>query len=341
MLLKGAALLPLLDDPGLRPMTDLDVLVPESARARAMDLLTDAGLRPVAGLSRGWIEWVLMPATPGYGFGTSQHHQINLHWHSLHESRQPGADAELWAGAYRPITMVGVQTRVPDPADQLLHSICHGLRWDLRPTYRWVVDASRLLARPLDFDRLVEQACRRRLTVPAAAGLAYLSAVLGGPIPPSALRALKRRRGSLLERAEWRARLQAPHARGPVARAVLDHQDRVRRVVSPGARMTAVQWLRLLGQDIGAHDSREPARPLAPLGEPIRFRPSGSPERFMAYGFAPPQDGGAWTVGHEARLTLPLAEPLDRGVVVTLRGEPHLGCARPAVSPWCSWPTST
>ena len=45
--------------------------------------------------------------------------------------------------------------------------ILHGLRWNAIPTYRWVLDASLLCTGaigPIDYDRLVEQARKRRVT---------------------------------------------------------------------------------------------------------------------------------------------------------------------------------
>ncbi len=104
-------------------------------------------------------------------------------------SRQIGADAELWPAATA-VEIAGVSTRVPAAADQLLHVVAHAMRWDPRPSYRWVLDAWLLLTEPLNFDRLIEQARRRRLSVPLHAGLSYLASTFAAPIPAEVIAAL-------------------------------------------------------------------------------------------------------------------------------------------------------
>ena len=309
-------------------MRDLDVLVPETALRPALDLLARAGLMPLAGVSPDWVEWVIAPGTPGYSLLTPAGRELDLHWHAMHQSRQRGADSELWAGTRR-VELAGVATRVPDPADQLLHTVCHSMRWDPRPSYRWVVDAWQLLGEPIDFERLVEQARKRRLAVPAHLGLSYLAGRFGAPIPASAIDSLERSRGSLVERAELRAQLKAPHDQGPFARAVLEHQSQIRRRVSADEKLTATRRARVAFASMRVDHSSAGPRPPVGLEEPVRFGRGHNSAPYVVRGMGLPEDDGCWMVGGEARVVLPLLGPPDRGRVLVIGAHPFVAPGHP------------
>ncbi len=326
--LKGGALMPLLEDPGMRPVRDIDVLVPEHDWARAMDLLTGAGLMPIGGFHRTWIEGVLQASVGSHGLITPGGRQLDLHRHAMHQSRHADADADLWA-ATRHVEIAGVKTRVPDLADQLIHTICHAMWWDMRPSYRWVIDGSLLLREGIDFDRVLIQARKRRLTVPVREGLAYLKQEFGAAVPTELIHALGEQGGGLLERTELQARLRPAHEHTLFDRAVLAHQSRIRRLVDPGDGLSAARHVRLALEGLRGDESDLRSRHPVRLGETIRLGRSHAPGRYVVRGMGIPEASGCWTVGREARFAVPLTEPPERSTVLRVSGGPFVHPARP------------
>lgn len=189
LLLKGAALvLGAYRDPGLRPMDDLDVLVPEGAAEAALRVLAARGWRPRE------------PATPAYRatrHAAPLHRegrtQIDLHWRVFEEHCPPAAEAAFWAEA-RALTdpmLEGAPARILAPADQLLHVVVHGLKWSRIPAVRWAADAAMVVRQgPLDWERVSAQAGLRGFGLRAWLALAYLHDVIGEPLPAAALERL-------------------------------------------------------------------------------------------------------------------------------------------------------
>jgi hypothetical protein len=320
-LLKGAALLAAgYGDLGLRFMADVDLLVPTADRRRAIELVAACGFAPAGGLSTDAVD-VLMPAvTPGYGFRNASRLSIDLHWHVLHQSRQPDADADFWSGS-RTVTFRGQPIRLLDPADRLLHALVHGLRWSRLPPVRWVFDAVLICggAEPPDMARLVDQARRRRLAVPVRRGLDYLRRRFGVPVPEVTLRALARS-GSLLQR--WEADLEErnPYIRPPADAAAHAYLTALRPRTplgrSPGGRAHLGALIDCRGLDRARQLPADlllawPWRPNAvaaatPLAEGARLSATrdGDFHRVVARGWRVPEPNGTWTGWREGMIRL-------------------------------------
>jgi hypothetical protein len=200
MVLKGAALIVLhYPEPGLRPMDDVDVLVPYRQARTAIALLRAKGWAPVARAAE-----LLVPVTHGHGFQDRARRQLDLHWHVMWECCAEGDDDDFWSASIE-ATIEAVPTRALCPTDQLLHVCVHGARWNEVPSLRWVADASAVLEThgpDIDWDRLVRQTRARRLVLPVREALGFLSEALGAPVPGSALSALRRSPISALERVD-------------------------------------------------------------------------------------------------------------------------------------------
>jgi hypothetical protein len=200
MLLKGAALVARYYlDAGLRPMSDLDVAVPAGAEERAIAVLQAHGWRPRYHITAGFRQ--VKHAAP---FTDAGGRHLDLHWRVFEECREPDADRDLWHAA-EPLDFQGVRTRALCAADQLLHVCVHGARWSPESAIRWVADAVMVLrSDPLDWDRLVAQAVKRRFVLRMGATLTFLHDELGAPVPAAALRDLARHRPARFERLEQR-----------------------------------------------------------------------------------------------------------------------------------------
>src|SRR5262245_1847771 len=154
LLLKGAALL-LTSYPafGLRPMVDLDMLVPADAVPQVVAVLERHGWTPRHRLTPNFLR--TRHAMP---FKSTLGRRCDLHWVLFEEHCPPGLDAACWTAA-RVVDLRGTPVRVLAPTDQLLHVVIHGMRWARTPSIRWVADAVLVLrGEGIDWARLTEQA---------------------------------------------------------------------------------------------------------------------------------------------------------------------------------------
>jgi hypothetical protein len=199
LVLKGGALaLARYEDIALRPMRDLDVVVPTASAASAVDVLRAAGWVPRAPITPEFIE--MQHAADLSGPGLSR---CDLHWHVYWECCRPDADEALWASSVA-LDFEGVPTRMLGPADQLLHVLVHGSRRTRRPVLVWVADAMLVLrAGGIDWSRFVAQAAERRFVLRALTGLQYLREAFAAPVTDDVLVTLRRLRVSAFERFEY------------------------------------------------------------------------------------------------------------------------------------------
>ncbi len=361
LLLKGAAFVADTRlDAGMRPMNDIDVLVPTERTRAAIDVMLEMGLVPVGEVPAWYVAEYAPRFVPSHGFRDALDRQLDLHWHVLHASCQPHADEDFWAAA-EPIELLGVGTRALCPADELLLVILHGLRWNAIPTYRWVVDAALLCTGaigPIDYDRLVEQARKRRVTVALRAGLEYLRRVADASVPEQSIRALGSLRPLVFERAELRAQTTQPRQRSAIQRQIVYHQQQLRRELPLGARPTLAGHLRLARRRMGIERVRDlrhafsggppgPSRPpsemaaavgrgvggtsLRPIvfGEPLDFADAEIARACTAYGTWRAEGEGCWIAGRQARLELALSEPVRGSLVLELSADGLLVPGRP------------
>lgn len=183
----------------VRPMADIDVVVPHAKAKDAIAALEQAG-------------WIRGPLT--HDNDLEYHHaiqffhpkggEVDLHWHVLLECRSFETNQGFWDRA-EPLTVRGVATRQLDATDMLLHTVVHGIRWNAEPPIRWIADAAMILhhaGRQIDWDRLVHMARDEKLSYRFGLGLHFLAERFAMPIPPHVLDALDRMPITLLERIE-------------------------------------------------------------------------------------------------------------------------------------------
>lgn len=355
LLMKGAAFVA--DgrlDAGMRPMNDVDVLVPSAKLAAAIEVLLAGGLEPVGGVPPWYVADYAPRFVPSHGFRDALDRQLDLHWHVLHASCQADADEAFWAAA-QPIDLLGVRTRALCPTDELLLVILHGLRWNALPTYRWVVDAALLCGGEIgeiDYGRLVEQARLRRVTRALGAGLEYLRRVLDMAIPDSALQALAAVRSSRLERLELRAQMTQPRRRTALQWQVLYHQQHARREIALGSKGTLAAHLKVARTRLGIErpgdlrkaltggrpgpgrpDSEmaaaigggEPTqRPPVRLGETLDFADTDLVRAYTAHGMWRAEGEGSWIAGSQARLLAELVEPPSGSLLLEISADGFL-----------------
>ncbi len=288
LLLKGAAVAPVYyRDHGLRPLGDFDFLVPTAQAHAALRLLDDLGFRSSERRTQTF-KPVYLAAVHGFPFADAEGREVDLHWHVLAESCEPDADDDFWAAA-RPWTIETAATHVLSPADQLLHTCVHGVRWNPIPPMRWVADAITILrATPdLDWERLIEQTRRRRLVIQMREALAYLARAFAAPVPWPVLARLRSLPVSRSEQREYEV-LTQPQVGQPASRRVWLHYRRYVRSARPTylweqplgfARFLQYTWGLDRMADIPAYVARG--------GASGRLQPTASPTVSRAYTVEP------------------------------------------------------
>jgi hypothetical protein len=212
LVLKGAALIDsVYEDPGSRPMGDVDLAVPRPQIGDAVRALQDAGLTAIEGDPER-----LLAARHSLAFRDPGGQEVDLHrgmlWH-------PGLDEEFWRGSVD-AQVAGARVRILNPADQLLHVCAHGAAWNPVHPVRWAADAYKSIEAAgagLAWDRLIAMAERGRLSLPLRDALSCLTAELRAPVPAGVVRELEAIPLSAAEHRAHRAIAQAPSSRRSTA----------------------------------------------------------------------------------------------------------------------------
>jgi hypothetical protein len=211
LLTKGAALnFGAYAGRSIRPMDDLDVVVPFTRAREAQDVVERAGWKSIFRHPDRLVE-----IAHACHYEGPERAPLDLHWHVLHSDCSAAADALFW-GRTIEASWEGESVRILHPADQLLHLCEHGVRYNLVAPLRWLADVALVLDagwKNCDWEVLVVTAEKKDLTLPVQATLLYLQEHLNGEIPAEVFAALARVRPTLLARAHQVA-LAWPTPRG-------------------------------------------------------------------------------------------------------------------------------
>ena len=184
LLLKGMAVSCLLDWSAHRTMDDFDLLIRPQDLERSAELLNQNGWTSDAPLPT--------PARRGITHGQSwqiQGHSLDLHWFIMPESLNPCLDEDCRDRA-QPISLQEESYRALDPTDLLLHTLVHGCKAGSRQA--WIVDGYGLILHSsIDWNRILDQAQRRRAVLQCRTGLEFLAQELQAPVPDFVRRALQ------------------------------------------------------------------------------------------------------------------------------------------------------
>ena len=206
LVLKGAALIErYYGDAGVRPMADVDVLVPYEDARRAVTVLLDLGWTlPKVSLER------FMRLRHGIPFEGPDGRRFDLHWRVLKLLDRPGTweSGAFWRGSVE-IEIAGVPTRTLNAADHLLHVCAHGMRW--RPHVFWPADTATILRNgDIDWERLLRETRRFRSTLLIGDALTYLADVFDAQVPPEVVMELERTPVTARDRYAHRATVRPP-----------------------------------------------------------------------------------------------------------------------------------
>ena len=211
ILSKGAALnITAYGKSALRPMEDIDVLVPHPQALEAIQILEKAGWTSLFRNHHRLVEWAHACHFAGPGDA-----QLDLHWHLLHSDCRPEADTGFWERSQK-TSWNGLEVRILCPTDQLLHTCEHGARYNIIAPIRWLADAHLVLRHSrakIDWNLLVETAREKDITLPAYETLEYLRSEFRADVPKEALEKLRKKKPTLLARFYQRS-LRMPTPKG-------------------------------------------------------------------------------------------------------------------------------
>jgi hypothetical protein len=197
LMLKGAPLvLSYYHNHALRPMSDIDIAIPAEQALLALEVMRDSGWSFYAETTADSLKY--FHAALCFKDGV----QADIHYHLLRECVSPATDRWFWSDV-EPVDFQGIPVLQLAPTALLLHTVLHGVRWNLEPPIRWIPDALAILRQrggEVDWARLLAFSDARRLTHRLGLGLLYLAEHFAADLPASVLDHLQRYRPRLLER---------------------------------------------------------------------------------------------------------------------------------------------
>lgn len=191
MAVKGIPLsLTVYNNLAIRPMYDVDILVPLSTKMEAIQFLRDKGFVPD---DERILEFSLIYGK-GMGFKNESGFEVDLHWRPLLDSIMNSDPDDFWDKA-RPIKIGNTRALIMSPEDELLCTFVHGLRRKPLPPIRWVADAVSIIRNNkdnLDWDRFLAYSVKYKVVIQVKSGLGYIYQTFDLPVPEDVIRKLKR-----------------------------------------------------------------------------------------------------------------------------------------------------
>jgi hypothetical protein len=186
---------------GVRPMNDIDILVPASQALLTADLLKKSGWNPTA------VESMETPMQYRHSqqFIDESGTELDLHWHLIFESARNDSDSVFWTKAVS-FKVQDVPSYALDPTDLLFHVIVHGVKWNPEPAIRWIADAMTIIQSldiEIDWYRIISHAKKYMVCLQIREGLNYLYENFQAPVPKTVMDKINKIPVSYLERFEY------------------------------------------------------------------------------------------------------------------------------------------
>lgn len=213
LVLKGLALAQsIYDDCGLRPMSDMDLLVRPEQVTEATDLLMSHGWIPTGADTATFNLNGIIASRHGWDFHNKGGLELDLHWQALEQVSDAALDRKFWRSAVS-IRYLDVSALTLNATDHLFHVCLHGTKWNRMPPLRWVADAAAIINHPvseIQWERLVGLARKYQLVFNIYKSLAFLHQSFNLPIPPDVLESLQWEKTRWDERIVYYLRTQPP-----------------------------------------------------------------------------------------------------------------------------------
>jgi|GEM_PF-5628494 len=203
MLIKGSALNALgLFSPGLRPMTDIDLVVPAERALEAASLVGKIGWKPDSGQGRDYNESDVRFTHHGK-FMKHPELVLKLHWESASQFMRGRLSDTLWKNTHK-IEWEGQPCCALSPTDHLLFVLAHGRSHNEISPLRWVNDALGILQQQvIDWEYFAQQAQAHHLAFAIRDMVSYLKENHHSNIPASTIGSLFASERNRFEERVW------------------------------------------------------------------------------------------------------------------------------------------
>ncbi|MDS3861151.1 nucleotidyltransferase family protein [Thermosynechococcaceae cyanobacterium BACA0444] len=183
VLLKGMSLcIADYQDWGVRPMADMDVLVPPELTEKAMMILMQNGWKSTHYNSDKAHEHISLRHASG--LRDQDGWSLDLHWRVFQNSFTLCDQKVFWDDSQL-VKFMGLKTRILKPIDRFLHVCVHGSCWSPEPPIRWIADALTIYNKQDFFNwlELVKRTNLFSLNLPLLTTLNYLNDNLELSVP--------------------------------------------------------------------------------------------------------------------------------------------------------------
>lgn len=202
VLLKGSALaLVYYKDWALRPMNDLDLLVPRENVLQAVDWLCENGWS--ANLRRPDEEDLkirhAVTLVDESGMELDLHWRVILEWGTHPIKPSVGTNVQA-------VRLNGIPVYALSPTEQFFHIMIHGARWNAVAPLRWIPDALTVLGQAgtaIDWTKLMRDAREKNLSIAFQKTITYLHQTFNAPLPDEVIREMGKLKPSVSERLEF------------------------------------------------------------------------------------------------------------------------------------------
>lgn len=157
------------EDFGARPMSDADLMVPETVTIEQIRTLLEG--------TPGWT-FEARADIRSATFRSPTNMSLDVHRFLLSHATFDGSTDALWADSHELVLREGATpVRSLSPEHQVFHGIVHGVPSNRVSPHRWVVDVGTVLRKSPDFDwdEVTGLAVEYRLTATLATGIEWLS----------------------------------------------------------------------------------------------------------------------------------------------------------------------
>jgi len=190
IVLKGAALTAAYyKDYGIRPMTDIDILVEEKKISIVVDILKNLGwtLEEETSINKLIKAFHAVHMIHGDGYTMDVHWAISDYWF-----RQAKGPKNRFAT--ETASLSGCEIKILAPVYQLLHNAVHGVMWNEMSSVRWIADTVVILKNresDIDWELFIREAEKEKLSYALENILKFLIDEFNVNIPETVIRQLE------------------------------------------------------------------------------------------------------------------------------------------------------
>lgn len=182
LVLKGIALSVLAyQNYAVRPMADMDIMIPAAKAKHTFELLKENGWESYDEIHDNYN----LANNKSITLVNEDKTELDLHWHPFDECLGLMKENDFWDRAV-PMEVSGQKTLALCPADELLLTFVHGLMPNPEPPIRWIADAMYIINSKhliVDWQRLIDYAKKYSVIIQVKIALKYLTETFDAMVP--------------------------------------------------------------------------------------------------------------------------------------------------------------